>query len=107
MIKVPANEHLFHSFEDLGEVEATLDELTESGYVTKLPRMAGRKESRYAHLLSGDVEIEAETPKPERAAILVRRENEKIAALEEELQNLRENFNALQAAFEKFRKEFE
>lgn len=96
-----------HSFEDLGEVAATLDELAESGYVTKLPRMAGRKESRYAHLLSGDVEIEAETPKPERAAILVRRENEKIAALEEELQNLRENFNALQAAFEKFRKEFE
>jgi len=96
-----------YSFADLGEVEATLDELAESGYVTKLPRMAGRKESRYAHLLSGAVEMEAEAPKPERAAIVVRRENEKITALEEELQNLRDNLNALRAAFEKFRKEFE
>ena len=96
-----------YSFEDLAEVEATLDELAESGYVTKLPRMAGRKESRYAHLLSGDVVAEAEPPKPERAAIVVRRENEKIAALEEELQKLREDFEVLQAAFERFRQEFE
>ena len=96
-----------YSFEDLAEVEATLEELAESGYVTKLPRMAGRKESRYAHLLSGDVEMETETPKPERAAIIVRRENDKIAALEEELQNLRQEFSVLQAAFEKFRQEFE
>ena len=96
-----------YSFEDLGEVEATLDELAESGYVTRLPRMAGCKESRHAHLLSGNVEVEAEAAKPERPAIVVRRENEKIAALEEELQNLRDNLNTLRAAFEKFRKEFD
>jgi len=96
-----------YPFEDLAEVEATLDELAESGYVTKLPRMAGRKESRYAHLLSGEVEAETEAPRPENATILVRRENDRILELEEELQNLREDFNALQAEFEKFRKEFE
>ncbi|KPJ98182.1 MAG: hypothetical protein AMJ60_09180 [Desulfobacterales bacterium SG8_35] len=96
-----------YRFENLADVEETLDEMCSLGYVCKLPRMAGRKESRYAHLLSGEVEVEAETPKPERAAIVVRRENEKISALEEELQNLREDFKALQAAFEKFRKEFE
>jgi uncharacterized protein YceH (UPF0502 family) len=96
-----------YKFEDLAEVEATLDELAESGYVTKLPRMAGRKESRYAQLLAGDVEIKEEPPRPEPAAVIVRAENERITALEEEVQKLRENFNSLQTEFEKFKKEFE
>jgi len=99
-------ERVYH-FEDLSEVEATLDELAESGYVKKLPRMVGRKESRYAHLFSGDVEVEPEAPKPEKAAIIVRRENEKIASLEEEIRNLRQDLDALQSAFDKFRQEFE
>jgi len=96
-----------YKFEDLAEVEATLDELGESGYVTKLPRMAGRKESRYAHLLAGDVQVEEEAPRLESAAIVVRAENERIAALEEEVQRLRQEFDTLQSEFEKFRKEFE
>jgi uncharacterized protein YceH (UPF0502 family) len=96
-----------YKFEDLAEVEATLDELAESGYVTKLPRMAGRKESRYAQLLAGNVEIKEEPPRPEPAAVIVRAENERITALEEEVQKLRENFNSLQTEFEKFKKEFE
>ena len=96
-----------YKFEDLAEVEATLNELGESGYVTKLPRAAGRKESRYAHLLAGDVQIEEAAPRPEPAAIVVRAENERIAILEEELQKLREDFNGLQVEFEKFKKEFE
>jgi uncharacterized protein YceH (UPF0502 family) len=96
-----------YKFEDLAEVEATLDELAESGYVTKLPRMAGRKESRYAQLLAGNVKIKEEPPRPEPAAVIVRAENERITALEEEVQKLRENFNSLQTEFEKFKKEFE
>jgi uncharacterized protein YceH (UPF0502 family) len=96
-----------YRFEDLSEVEATLEELAESGYVTKLPRMAGRKESRFAHLLAGEVQVEFEAPGPEPAAIVVRAENERIAALEEDLQKLRQEFSSLQAEFEKFKKEFE
>ena len=96
-----------YKFGDLEEVEATLAELDESGYVTKLPRMPGRKESRYAHLLAGNVEIEEEAPRPEPAAIVVRAENERIAALEEEVQRLRQEFDALQDKFTKFKKEFE
>lgn len=96
-----------YKFEDLAEVEATLDELGESGYVTKLPRMAGRKESRYAHLLAGDVQVEEAAPRLESAAIVVQAENERIAALEEEVQRLRQEFDTLQSDFEKFRKEFE
>ena len=96
-----------YKFENLAEVEATLDELEESGYVTKLPRMAGRKESRYAHSLAGDVQVEEIPPRPEPAAIVVRAENERIAALEEEIQRLRQEFTTLQSEFEKFKKEFE
>ena len=89
-----------YKFEDLAEAEATLDELEESGYVTKLPRMAGRKESRYAHLLAGEVQVEEAAPRLEPAAIVVRAENERITALEEEVQRLRQEFD-------KFKREFE
>jgi len=96
-----------YKFQNLEDVETTLEELCSIGYITRLPRMAGRKEPRYAHLLSGEVNIEAVSPGPEPATIAVRAENERIAALEEELQQLRQDFNALQAEFEKFRREFE
>ena len=96
-----------YKFQDLEDVETTLEELCSIGYITRLPRMAGRKEPRYAHLLSGEVDVEAVHPGPEPATIAVRAENERIAALEEELQQLRQDFNALQAEFEKFRREFE
>ena len=96
-----------HHFAELAAVEETLSELAESGYVKKLPRLAGRKESRYVHLFAGDVEIEAEAPKPEPAAVIVRAENERIAALEDEVDRLRRELASLQEAFEKFRREFE
>jgi uncharacterized protein YceH (UPF0502 family) len=96
-----------YKFQDLEDVETTLEELCSIGYITRLPRMAGRKEPRYAHLLSGEVNIEAVSPGPEPATIAVRAENARIAALEEELQQLRQDFNALQAEFDKFRREFE
>jgi uncharacterized protein YceH (UPF0502 family) len=96
-----------YRFEDLSEVEATLDELSDSGYIVKLPRVPGRKEPRYAHIFAGDVEIRTDAPAPEPAAIIVRAENERIAALEEEIHRLRHEFDKLQSAFETFRKEFE
>lgn len=96
-----------HRFADLAEVEETLSELTESGYVKKLPRQAGRKESRYVHLFAGDVDIEAEGPKPEPAAVIVRAENERLTSLEDEVGQLRQELASLQQAFEAFRREFE
>lgn len=96
-----------YRFVDLPEVEATLNELRESGYITRLPRLVGRKEPRFAHLFSGDVKIEAPPPQPEPAAIIVRAENERIASLEKEVDRLRHEFDTLQSEFEAFRKEFE
>lgn len=50
-------ERLFH-FEELSDVQATLQRLIEREppLVKILPRQAGTKEARYAHLFSGDVE---------------------------------------------------
>ncbi|MGW8287161.1 MAG: YceH family protein [Desulfobulbales bacterium] len=96
-----------YKFVDLEDVETTLEEICAMGYITKLPRMAGRKEPRYAHLLAGPVEIEPELPASESATLTVRAENERIAALEDKVGQLRQDFDQLRAEFEKFRKEFE
>jgi len=69
--------------------------------VKKLPRTAGLRESRYAHLLSGDVAVEdgALEPAPSRAS---GRDEvaERIAALEQELAQLRREFEDFRGRFE-------
>jgi len=79
-------------------VESTLNKLVEMSFVKQLPRQAGYKEQRWAHLFSGDVDVEAAaTPATtERGAS----DRERIAALEREVAELR-------AAFEEFRRRFE
>ncbi len=52
-------ERLFQ-FDDLEAVERTLQHLTEMEWVRKLPRQAGSRESRFAHLLSGETEFAAD-----------------------------------------------
>ncbi|MFC1523309.1 YceH family protein [Thermodesulfobacteriota bacterium] len=97
-----------YPFSELTEVETTLDELSEAGYVRQLPRLPGRKEPRYAHLFAGEPEIDEERiAQPEPAAIEVMAENERIASLEEEVGGLRKDLETLRADFEIFRKEFE
>src|SRR5437899_9517463 len=46
-----------YEFDDLEAVESTLHRLAEIDFVKQLPRLPGTKEPRWAHLLSGDVEI--------------------------------------------------
>ena len=57
-----------HRFADTSSVEAFLDELAskEPARVVKLPRAPGARESRWAHLLCGEVSID--TPAPTVAA---------------------------------------
>jgi uncharacterized protein YceH (UPF0502 family) len=85
------------TFDDLEAVESTLHKLVEMEFVKQLPRQTGYKEQRWAHLLSGDVEVEAAEAAPaERGPS----DRERIAALERDLAELR-------AAFDDFRKRFE
>ena len=101
-----------YEFADLGEVEQTLKALSERdrGAMTmQLERQPGRKEARYAHLLCGEPEAAAEEEGEgpvEPAALELRADNERIAALEGEVIALRDELAALQRAFEEFKGQF-
>jgi hypothetical protein len=84
-----------YSFEDLEGVESTLNRLAEAGFVKQLPRQTGYKEQRWTHLLSGDVEIAEEVP-AERGAS----NTDRIAALEQEVAELKKQFEDFRRAFQ-------
>ena len=98
-----------HSFEDLSVVHTTLKHLMEREppLAKLLPRQAGNKEARYAHLLSGDVEVreapdEREVPVSKSSA-----ENGRLAQLESEIASLQREIADLKQQFAEFRKQFE
>jgi hypothetical protein len=86
-----------YPFQDLVEVDAALSLLAQEPepLVVKLPRAPGTKESRYAHLLGGPVDLEAE-PAPAPAAPGL---GARVAALEEQLEQLRRDFEAFRSQF--------
>lgn len=102
--------HLMN-FESLAQVEETLHNLDgrEEPLVVKLPRVAGTKEARYAHQLSGVVNVEDLTValKPEPPTVHVRAESERVARLEAEVETLKQDLNDLKAQFAAFRQQFE
>jgi hypothetical protein len=105
------SERLFN-FDSLPEVEEALNALAArqpQPLVAKLPRQPGTKESRYAQLLSGPVDLPApeQSVRPEPATIAVRAENERIAKLEQETAELRRELAELKEQFAQFRKQFE
>ena len=99
-------------FTDLEQVEQTLRQLEdrESGpFVRILPRLPGRKESRYAHLLVGEPELPEPTTEasPEAATLEVRAENERIAHLESEVALLKDELAEFRREFGDFRRQFD
>jgi uncharacterized protein len=86
------SERLF-SFADLGEAEGVLDRLAEwpgGALAVKLPRQAGQKDARYAHLLEGQPPAVVETVAPPS----------RLSQLEEEVQQLRTDVAALKSRVE-------
>lgn len=100
-----------HNFDSLDEVEATLQSLINhdgKALVVKLPRQAGTKESRYAHLLAGEVTVDYEEAAPREASTpRARVDEERVIKLEEEVTNLRRELAELQQQFLDFKKQFE
>ncbi len=105
-----------YPFSALSFVETTLEDLMtreDAPLVVKLPRQTGRKESRYAHLLGGEVEVSAaetegaSSPRAEASTLEVRGERERIARLEDELKTVRAELAELREGFADFKKQFE
>jgi uncharacterized protein len=98
-----------HRFEELSDVQSALGRLIERDppLVKMLPRQPGTKESRYAHLLAGDV-AGVEAPAPESAGSVSRKADEdRVARLESEVAELRREMAELKQQVETFRKQFE
>jgi uncharacterized protein len=98
-----------HKFDDLGIVQSTLQRLIkrEPPLVKVLPRQPGTKEARYAHLLSGDVEVSPPDPAVEAAAASSASSGDRIARLEGQVENLQSEVADLKQQFAAFREQFE
>jgi uncharacterized protein YceH (UPF0502 family) len=99
------NASRLHEFSGLEEVEAVLNGLIShepEPLVVRLPRQPGQKEVRFAHLLSGEIDVEALASEPERPSRQsgVERLEQKVDALTAEIERLKDQF-------EQFRKQFE
>ena len=100
-------------FENIEAVEQAMSALMArqpEALATLLPRLPGRKEPRYAHLLSGEVKMDDLAavatigPAPEKARIVVQAENERVTKLEADLAVLRQEMTALQTQVSELRK---
>jgi len=98
-----------HAFASLGEVQESLDGLMrrDDPLVVKLPVQAGRKEARFAHLLSGEIDVEAMAASQPARTVRGSADNERVEKLEAALAEMRTEIETLKQTFEQFRKQFE
>jgi uncharacterized protein YceH (UPF0502 family) len=98
-----------HHFEDLDAVQSSLQKLMqrEPPLVAVLPKQPGTKESRFAHLLSGEVEA-GELPLPHTIArSSSSADQERVSRLEEAVNSLQSEVGELRQQLAQFRKQFE
>ena len=98
-----------HRFETLEDVQSALQKLMQRDppLAKVLPRQPGTKESRYAHLLAGDV-VEAEAPAQLGQTVGYNQADaDRIDRLEAEVADLRRELSEVKDQMERFRKQFE
>jgi len=94
--EIKAHTERLYDFADLEKVNEALLDLIEAGFIVKSPRMPGQKESRYAHLLSGQQEnISPEPPVYMAMNSTAQEGDERITEMQEELKSLRRDFEDL------------
>lgn len=106
-----------YEFTDLSEVELTLQGLIDrkpQALVARLARQPGTKESRYSHLLAGDVVVEQKETNIKEAVAIKPPEitsnidnDERIEKLENEVKQLKQQLAALVEQFQEFKRQFE
>src|SRR5438552_4635432 len=100
-----------YDFSGLEEVDETLHALSTKDtdpLVMKLPRQSGQKDARFAHLLSGEVDVE-QLAEDQTTGRTTRRSSdaERIEKLEERVETLTSDVEGLRQQFEQFKKQFE
>ena len=98
-----------HRFETLDDVQSALQKLIqrEPPLAKVLQRQPGTKESRYVHLLAGDV-VEAEAPAHHTPALQHSSgDAERITRLEGEVAELRRELTEVKDQLQRFRRQFE
>lgn len=94
--EINTNSGRLYEFETLEDVQQTLEKLASESYVKQLPKRPGQKEQRYMHLFAGDVEfIEEDFASDETSTKSNSALEERVAKLETELAELKENFDKL------------
>src|SRR5664279_3577704 len=98
-----------HHFEDLDAVQSSLQKLMqrEPPLAAVLPRQPGTKESRYAHLLSGEVEAGELQAACVASPSSMSSDDERINRLEEAVAALQNEVGELKQQLAEFRKQFE
>src|SRR5260370_12482926 len=98
-----------HHFDDLNEVQSALQRLMnrEPALVKVLARQPGTKESRYVHLLSGDVQPASSPGGHEAPAVRGRENSDKVFPFESDVAQLREQLSDLKQQFAALRKQSE
>ncbi len=88
--EIKINTHRLHEFGDLDDVAHMLGRLAEHQppLVVHLPRMAGQKESRYAHLLSGEPDLSKLEMRPTSSTVAASGLEARIEALEAQVAEL-------------------
>src|SRR5262245_34963568 len=98
-----------HPFNGLEEIEETLTGLLShegEPMVVRLARQPGQKEVRFAHLLSGEPEIDVSAV-VERPVTAAPRRSEQLETLEQKVDRLTAEVEKLRVQFETFKKQFE
>jgi uncharacterized protein len=98
-----------HHFEDLDAVQFSLQKLMQRDppLAVVLPRQPGTKESRYAHLLSGEVEAAELAPPRTVSASNSSADGERVSRLEEAVSVLQKEISELRQQVADFRRQFE
>ncbi|MEB7711993.1 YceH family protein [Kluyvera cryocrescens] len=89
-----------HEFSDMAEVENTLERLAtrEDGpFVIRLPREPGKRESRYMHLFSGEVDLQSLAAVQPESALIDDDLRSRVEALEGEVAELKQRLESLLA----------
>ncbi len=95
-------------FQDIHEVESALDQLAQRDdgpFVVKLPRVPGKRETRFAHLFSGEIDLSEAVVVPATAAAVPTGpdvESERLQQLESRVDQLHDEIATLKARLDRF-----